>query len=266
MTRTRLILPAFLCLFFLFLLPLALVGMVSFLRRAPYGGFEWGLLDPLYLPVLTRSFLLSFLTAFLCLVLAFPISYWIATRRKKVQAVLILLVLIPFWTNLLVRLFAWMFLLGNTGFFNVFLQKSGLIRDPLEMLFTRWAVLLGLVYGELPFMILPLYAALEKLDRTLLEAAGDLYAHPWRIFWEVILPLSKPGWVAGSILVFISCLGDFVTPDLMGGARHMLVGNLIQQQYLVVGDWPFGSALSLVLMALTMAGILFYTRRTKLSS
>ncbi|MBI4055668.1 MAG: ABC transporter permease [Elusimicrobia bacterium] len=270
-TKLKFFLPAISWLFLFFLLPLLLIVVVSFASRGDYGGLEWRLglqnylrlFDPLYLPVFWRSLCLALSSTFVCIALAYPISIWMARVSKRWQGVLLLLVLIPFWTNVLIRLYAWMFILGRSGLFNSLGQSLGLWGEPLEILFTQKAIFIGLVYSELPFMVLPLYATLEKIDWNLVEAARDLYAGSAQVFWKVILPLSRPGLVAGSILVFVSILGDFVTPDLLGGAKNMMVGNLVQQQYLVVRDWPFGSALSLALMVLITVGIHFYLRQER---
>jgi spermidine/putrescine transport system permease protein len=160
--------------------------------------------------------------------------------------------MLPFWTSFLVRTYAWMFLLRDTGLLNTLLQKVGLIHSPLPLLYNEGAVILGLVYGYLPFTVLPLYATLERLDRTLLEAAADLGAKPWAALTRVTIPLSAPGIRAGAILVFIPCLGAYLTPDLLGGGKSVMIGNLIQNQFTTARDWPFGSAVSLVLMAIVM--------------
>jgi len=240
----------------------------SFMNRGMYGGIEWALTftnytsiaDPLYLRIFWRSLWLAGLTTAICLVMGFPLAYVIARAPRRWQGVLLFLVIIPFWTNFLVRTYAWMFILRTEGLLNQALLALGLIQEPLNLLFTDWAVLIGLVYGYLPFMVLPLYAALERLDRSLVEAAWDLYAKPVQVFTRVVLPLSRPGVIAGCVLVFIPSLGAYVTPDLLGGARTMMVGNLIQHQYLVVRDWPFGSSLSFVLMAGVLAAVLYYLR------
>ena len=252
----------------LFGVPLLLVLAVSFASRGTYGGIEWTLTlgnytsiaDPLYLRIFWRSLWLAGLTTAICLVMGFPLAYVIARAPRRWQGVLLFLVIIPFWTNFLVRTYAWMFILRTEGLLNQALLALGLIQEPLNLLFTDWAVLIGLVYGYLPFMVLPLYAALERLDRSLVEAAWDLYAKPVQVFTRVVLPLSRPGMIAGCVLVFIPSLGAYVTPDLLGGARTMMVGNLIQHQYLVVRDWPFGSSLSFVLMAGVLAAVLYYLR------
>ena len=163
-------------------------------------------------------------------------------RRKNLY---LSLVILPFWTSFLVRTYAWMFLLRDTGLINTVLQKLGLIHEPLPLLYNDGAVILGLVYGYLPFMVLPLYATLERLDPTLLEAAADLGARPWQTLFRVIIPLSAPGIRAGAVLVFIPCLGAYLTPDLLGGGKTVMIGNLIQNQFTTARDWPFGSAVSL---------------------
>ena len=252
----------------LFGVPLLLVLAVSFASRGTYGGIEWALTftnytsiaDPLYLRIFWRSLWLAVATTVICLAMGFPLAYVIARAPRRWQGVLLFLVIIPFWTNFLVRTYAWMFILRTEGLLNQALLALGLIQEPLNLLFTDWAVLIGLVYGYLPFMVLPLYAALERLDRSLVEAAWDLYAKPVQVFTRVVLPLSRPGVIAGCVLVFIPSLGAYVTPDLLGGARTMMVGNLIQHQYLVVRDWPFGSSLSFVLMAGVLAAVLYYLR------
>lgn len=248
--------------------PLLLIGAVSVATKGPYGGVEWSLnfgaygrlFDGLYVGVFARSLALAALNTVLCALLAFPIAYWIARSSKRMQGVLVLAVLIPFWTNVLVRLYAWMFILGRSGPLNNALTAvSG--GEPAELLFTRGAVVLGLVYEHLPFMILPLYATLEKLDWALVDAAQDLYATPRQAFLKVTLPLARPGLTAGAILTFVWTLGDFVTPDILGGSKVVMAGNLIHQQYLVLRDWPFGSALSFGLMAVVGAGLVLARRQ-----
>jgi spermidine/putrescine transport system permease protein len=266
--RFWLILPPAASLFFFFVVPLTLVLAVSFASRGTYGGIEWTLtlgnytsiLDPLYLRVFWRSLWIAVLTTVLCLFLGFPLAYLIARAPKRWQSLLLLLIIIPFWTNFLVRTYAWMFILRTEGLLNTILVEIGLINQPLNLLFTDTAVIIGLVYGYLPFMVLPLYAALERLDPAMIEAAGDLYATSRQVFTRVILPLAKPGVVAGCLLVFIPTIGAYVTPDLLGGARTLMIGNLIQQQYLVVRDWPFGSALSFVLMGGVLLAVWYYLR------
>jgi spermidine/putrescine transport system permease protein len=244
-------------------LPLLIVFVISFASRGAYGGVEWtftlvnyrDLADPLYLWIYVRSCLLAAATTVLCLCLGFPLAYHIAQAPARRQGLWLTLVLVPFWTNFLVRTYAWMNVLRADGLLNSFLVGAGFVPAPLEILYTDVAVLIGLVYGYLPFMVLPLYAALERLDRSLVEAARDLYASGWAVVTRVIVPLAKPGIAAGCLLVFIPSLGAYITPDLLGGARSMMIGNFIQHEYLVVRDWPLGSAASFVLMAIALAGL-----------
>lgn len=251
-----------------FFFPLLFVFAISFATRGLYGGIEWvptlenylPLADPLYLRVYYRSVILALLTTAVCLVAGFPLAYYIARISVRFQGVWLLLVMVPFWTNFLVRTYAWMFLLRTEGVVNTALVGMGLIDEPLHILYSDTAVLIGLIYGYLPFMVLPLYAVLGRLDFTLIEAAWDLYASGWAVLWRVILPLAKPGIIAGSILVFIPALGAYLTPDLLGGARSMMIGTLIQHEYLVVRDWPLGSAFSFVLMAVVLMGVWVYMK------
>jgi spermidine/putrescine transport system permease protein len=247
--------PAWTVVIALIAAPLVIVAGYSLLTRGAYGGvappwsFEnyFRLFDPLYLAIMWRSFWIAALAALLCLILGFPLALFISRSRKK--NLWLSLVLLPFWTSFLVRTYAWMFLLRDTGLINTALARLGVIHDPLPLLYNDGAVLLGLVYGYLPFMVLPLYATLDRIDPNLLEAAADLGARPWRSLASVVIPLSMPGIRAGLILVFIPCLGTYLTSDLLGGGKTILIGNLIQNQFTSARDWPFGSAISLALMA-----------------
>ncbi|MDA2909648.1 ABC transporter permease [Nitrospiraceae bacterium AH_259_D15_M11_P09] len=251
-----------------FFAPLFLMLIISFASRGTYGGIEWtlsfanyrALADTLYLQIYFRSLVFATITTALCLVLGFPLAYYIARAPVRWQGVWLILVMIPFWTNFLVRTYAWVFILRTEGLLNTVVMGLGLRQDPIEILYTDAAVLIGLVYGYLPFMVLPLYAAIERLDVSVVEAAWDLYASGWSVFWRVVLPLVKPGVIAGCLLVFIPSLGAFITPDLLGGARSMMVGNLIQHEYLVIRDWPFGSAIAFVLMGMVMLGVVGYLK------
>lgn len=255
--RSWFLLPTRLWMALFFVAPFIIVLAYSFLTRGVYGGVEkpWTLeayerlIDPLYFTILLRSFGIALLATVLCLVFAFPAALFIsrATKRKNLY---LQLVMLPFWTSFLVRTYAWLFLLRDTGLINMALQKVGLTHAPLELLYNDGAVLLGLVYGYLPFMVLPIYATLERLDPALIEAAADLGAKPLATIFKVIVPLSRPGIVAGAVLVFIPCLGAYLTPDLLGGGRTVLVGNLVQDQFTNARDWAFGSAVSMLLMAL----------------
>ena len=270
MRRSRaawLLLPALLVLVALFVLPQGLMFEASLGRRSAYGGIvhEWGLanyrraLEPLYLGILARSFVLAAATTLVCLALSYPVAYWLGLKAPpRWRQALLVLVILPFWTSFLVRMYAWIFLLRNEGLVNQLLAALGL--GPLPLLYNDAAVLLGQVYGELPFMILPLYASLERLDRSLLEAAADLGAPPARALWRVTLPLTRPGIVAGCVLVFIPSLGAYLAPDLLGGARTVFAGNLVQSQFAVARDVPFGAALSF-LLTLVVLGLLFAFRK-----
>jgi spermidine/putrescine transport system permease protein len=186
------------------------------------------------------------------LIIGYPTAYYISKRNQRFKNILFILIIVPLWTNFIVRTYAWMIILREGGLANTILMRLGLIEEPLQLLFTQKAVVIGLVYGYLPFMILPLYASIEKLNPSLLEAARDLGANGFQAFWRVMFPLTLPGIIAGSILVFVPTLGAFVTPDLLGGAKQTMMGNLIQNQYLKVRNWPFGSALSLILLAIVL--------------
>ncbi len=250
-----------------FAAPLALVAAFSVMPRGPYGGMEPGLtleayrsfLVPIYLATLGRTVLLALACTLLCLVLGFPVAYAIS-RSGRWKTLLLVLVVLPLWTSFLVRTFAMIFLLRDTGLINEGLLAAGVIREPLTLLYTPGAVLAGLVYGFLPFMILPVYASLEKLDLALLEAAAALGARPAARLRRIVLPLAMPGIVAGSLLVFVPVLGAFLTPDLLGGAKQLMIGNLIQNQFAAARNWPFGSAASLVMLTLVLAAVVAWLR------
>src|SRR5579864_3522195 len=252
----------------LFVAPLAIILCYSLLTRGTWGGISrpWSaesyqrLADPIYLGILWRSFWIAGASTILCLLLGFPLALFISRSGKR-KNLYLSLVILPFWTSFLVRTYAWMFLLRDTGLINTALQKLGLIHDPLPLLYNDGAVILGLVYGYLPFMVLPLYATLERLDKNLLEAAADLGAKPWRAFQGVTLPLCAPGIRAGAILVFVPCLSTYLTSDLLGGSKTVLIGNVVQNQFTASRDWPFGAALSLGLMAIAMVLMLAARRR-----
>lgn len=262
--RSRFLAPARLTMALLFAVPLAIVCVYSLLTRGDYGGAElpWTfenytrLADPLYAQILFRSIAMAIAATLLCLLMGFPLALFISRAGKRKNLYLQLVVL-PFWTSFLVRTYAWLFILRDTGLVNTVLQQTGLIAHPLPLLYNNGAVLLGLVYGYLPFMILPLYAALEKMDPALLEAAADLGAPPLAAVMRIVVPLSRQGIAAGSVLVFIPCLGAYLTPDLMGGGKTVMIGNLIQNQFTTARDWPFGAAAALALMLLTSAALYF---------
>jgi spermidine/putrescine transport system permease protein len=216
---------------------------------------------PVYLDVLAITFKIAGWTTLFAILAGYPVAYLLATGSRRTRDFLILLVLMPFWTSFLVRTYAWMFLLRDTGLINTALQAAGIVRDPLPLLYNDGAVLLGLVYAFLPFMALPIYATLERMDPALVEAAADLGARPLITLLRVIVPLSRPGIVAGCVVVFIPCLGAYLTPDLLGGGRTVMVGNLVQNQFTTARDWPFGSAVSIALMVLVTALLYALLRR-----
>ena len=260
--------PSLFWLIVFFVVPLVIVFIYSFLKRGPYGDIRWEFnlqnyvrfFDPLYLKIFLRSFKIAGITTALCFLLGYPMAYWLATRPKKWRNTLLLLIMIPFWTNFLIRTYAWILILQDTGLINQFLQNLGIISQPLPLFGTETAVIIGLVYGWFPDMVLPCYAALERVDFSLVEAAEDLYANELRAFLRVIFPLSLPGVVAGSILVFVPSLGAYITSDLLGGAKSVMIGNVIQSQFLTVRDYPFGSAFSFVLMVIMLIATLLYFR------
>ena len=259
--------PGTLWLLAFFLVPILIMLAYSVMPRGIYGGVERGFtlehyrrfFDPLYLDILRRTFVWSVGCTAICLLLGYPVAYTIA-RAGRWKNFLLFLVVLPFWTSFLVRTFAMIFLMRDTGLVNAWLLRLGVLENPITMLYTPFAVMVGLVYGFLPFMVLPIYASLEKLDDSLLEAAEVLGARPFERFRRVTLPLSMPGVVAGSLLVFIPALGSFLTADLLGGAKQMMIGNLVQNQFSAARNWPFGSAASFIVMALVLVAVLVYLR------
>ncbi len=257
--RALFLLPAWAFTLLLFLAPLGIIVAYSLQTKGVYGGVgdPWTsenyvrLLDPLYGVILLRSFAMAGAATLGCLVLAFPLALYISRSGTR-KTLLLNLVMLPFWTSFLVRTYAWMFLLRDTGLINSMLLGMGVISEPLPLLYNDGAVVVGLIYGYLPFAILPLYSNLERLDKGLLEAAADLGAKPWQAMLHVVLPLTAPGMRAAGVLVFIPSLGAYLTPDLLGGGKSMMIGNLVQNQFTSARDWPFGSALSLALMAVVM--------------
>jgi spermidine/putrescine transport system permease protein len=260
-------LPSFLYLIFFFAIPLLVVFVFSFASRSRTGRpllEDWNLdswsniIDPLVAGIAWRSLWLAVINTALCLLIGYPFAYWIATRRRvATRNLLLVLVLIPFWSNFLVRTYAWRTLLDADGLITRFGEATGLWG---QLLFTIPAVFIGLLYGYLPFMVLPLYAAIERIDWSLVEAARDLYASGSDAFRRVTLPLSRPGIVAGSILVFIPSLGAYVTPDILGGARTTLLGNYIVSQFGAARNWPFGAALSSTILAVMLIATIYYFR------
>lgn len=279
-TRRLLLAPAMLILIFAASGPLLIVLIYSLLTPGPYGGVEWEFslqawfnvvaerdfftekltFADAHLSVFWRSFKLSLITCILCLIVGFPTAYFIATRPAGKRDIWMLLIMIPFWTNLLIRTFAIMELIRNEGTVNTILMGIGVIDEPIQLLFTEFAILVGMTYVYLPLMILPIYASMERLDFNLVEAGYDLYATRFQVLRKVIFPLVKPGVVAGSILVFVPCLGAYVTPRVLGGGTQLMLGNLIELQFGQLRNWPLGAALSLTLLAVVMVALIFYVR------
>jgi spermidine/putrescine transport system permease protein len=271
---TLLAVPTTFWLFVMLVIPLLLTLVISFGRRSPDGEVIYAFSlenyirlasDSLYLSILWRSLTLAFNTTALVILMAYPLAYFIARAQPKRRNTYLFLVLIPLWTNFVIRVYAWMMLLRKEGGINIILgwlaQQLHLPFQPLEMLYTPGAVLVGMVYEFLPFMILPIFTSLEKIDNSLYEAAADLGANAIKTFLRVTLPLSMPGVVAGTILVFIPVMGTFIVSDILGGRQVILIGNLIQRQFLDARDPTFGSAAALVLMVMTLVVTYFYTRR-----
>ncbi|GAB4377491.1 MAG: ABC transporter permease [Kiloniellaceae bacterium] len=279
--RVLQITPAVAIIGFFMLAPLGLMAYVSLLEKGLNGGVVWDSMTPEayvnfiferdlddslilntdYLQIFARSFGLSLLTAVLALAIGFPTALYMSMQPEGRRNLLIFLVTIPFWTNLLVRNYAWILLLRNGGLVESLLHWLGISDQPLGLLYTPYAVSIGLTYSYLPFMVLPIYASLEKMDSRLIEAAFDLGADRRRALTRVILPLAAPGIAAGCVLVFVPALGAYVTPELLGGGKSMMIGNLIQSQFGAARNWPFGAALAFALLAIVLLAMMFYLMR-----
>lgn len=253
-----------------FNLPLVIVLFISLVERGRAGGIKTPpvftlanyrqFFDSLYLGIFAHSVRIALLVTLICVLAGYPLAYFISRRHPRWRDALLLLVMVPFWTNFLVRTYALKQVLGADGIINALLMGAGVIRQPLDLLFNEFAVVLGLVYGYLPFAVLPMYASIEKFDFSLIEAAADLGANARRAFLRVMLPMTLPGVVAALVLVFVPVVGAFITPDIMGGGKVEMIGTLINRQFGVARNWPFGSAISLVLMALVLVGVIAYFR------
>ncbi len=272
--------PALVIIFVAAIGPLAIVLVYSFLSPGSYGDVKWEFsteawlgvlfhrdifdgtlhLADAHLSIFWRSVKLSLLTTIVAFIFGFPTAYFIATRSERTRAIWLFLITIPFWTNLLIRTFAIQEVIRNEGLVNTVLIKLGLIDQPIQILYTDWALTIGMLYVYLPLMVLPLYASMEKLDFRLVEAGYDLYATRWQVLRRIIVPLVKPGVVAGSILVFIPCLGAYVTPRILGGGKNLMLGNLIELQFGQGRNWPLGASLSLTLLAIVTVALLLYVR------
>jgi spermidine/putrescine transport system permease protein len=261
---TALVSPALLWWAGLLVLPVGLVLTYSFFQRGLYGGvvYDWTFdnyrraFDSLYLRILWFSLRVAVEATVVSLLIGFPVAYFIATRPARWRTVLLVLVILPFWTSLLIRTYAWIVLLNDEGLVNRVLRGTGLVDGSARLLYNEFAIVVGMVSTYLPLMILPIYAAIERLGPELGEAAADLGASAWKRLWTVLVPLTLPGIAAGCIFVFVPSLGNFLIPDLLGGGRRQMVGNLIQGQFLEARDWPFGSTLAVSLIVMLLALVL----------
>ena len=261
--------PAALWVLILLVSPVAILTLLSFAKIGFYGRILWGfslanfgqIVHPAYLWVIGRTLVYAGATASICLLLGFPAAYYLAfAADSKRKNLLLFALMLPFWTSALVAIYCWLIVLGREGLLNALLLRLGVLSSPFSFLNTPFSVILGLVYFYLPYMVLPLYAALEKIPGTLIEASHDLGAGGLKTFFRVILPLSWPGVASGAILIFVPCLGDFLTAEFLGGPRTYLLGNLIDNQFLAAQNWPLGAALTVLLMGMLMSGLYFYGR------
>ena len=257
-----------------FLLPLLIIALFSFLTPGLYGGVEWAfyhwnfgrifgwadgiieVYESIYLKILARSLGFAAVTVLLCLILCYPVAFWVSRLPSRWRLFFLFLITLPFFSSLIVRLYAWMLILKPSGILNSVLMGVGLTSQPLEILYTPAAVVLGMVYVMVPFMFLPLYSAVDNLDRALIEASMDLGATRLQTFQKVMLPQTLPGILGGAVIVFIPSVGNFIVPDVLGGAKGLMIGNLVEQQFLSARNWPFGSALSMIVMAVVLAVLL----------
>lgn len=267
-----------------FVLPLLIIAVFSFLTPGLYGGVEWAfyhwnygrifgwadgimeLYEPIYLRILLRSLTFAALTVIVTLILCYPVAFWVSRLPDRWRLAFLFLITLPFFSSLIVRLYAWLLILKPTGLFNTVLLKLGLIGQPLEILYTPTAVVLGMVYVMIPFMFLPLYASVDNLDRAQVEASLDLGANRVQTFVKVVVPQTLPGILGGAVIVFIPSVGNFIVPDVLGGAKGLMVGNLVEQQFLSSRNWPFGSALSMIIMAVVLTVLLIAVARARKGS
>ncbi|MEC5342039.1 ABC transporter permease [Brenneria populi] len=260
------------CLF----IPLAIMAVFSVLAPGMYGGVEWSYysdnygrilgwadgtqeeFDILYLKIILTSFRIALMSAIVSLLICYPIAFWVRSQSPRIRNFLLFLITLPFFASLIVRLYAWVLILRPSGFLNTLLQALGAIAQPLDLIYTEQAVLIGMAYIYIPFMFLPVYASVERLDSRLIEASYDLGANRVKTFCRVIFPLTLPGVISGSIMVFIPSLGNFIVPSLLGGAKVVMIGSLIEQQFLSARNWPFGAALAMLLMSMVLCVLLIY--------
>lgn len=264
-----------------FLLPLTIIAVFSFLTPGLYGGVEWDfyhwnysrifgwadgiieIFEPIYLQILFRSLSFAALTVILTLILCYPVAFWVSRLSECWRLVFLFLITLPFFSSLIVRLYAWLLILKPTGVLNTVLMSLGIISEPLEILYTPAAVVLGMVYVMVPFMFLPLFAAVDNLDSAQTEASLDLGANRFQTFVKVMLPQTLPGIMGGAVIVFIPSVGNFIVPDVLGGAKGLMIGNLVEQQFLSSRNWPFGSALSMIIMAVVLTVLMVSVTRAR---
>ncbi|MFT5259260.1 MAG: spermidine/putrescine transport system permease protein [Saprospiraceae bacterium] len=274
--------PALITIFAFMVIPIIILGAYSFMPADPYGGVDPGLsfeawtqlfferdldesliFEPVYLHIIFRSIVLAVIATSISVLMGFPVAWYIVQQDAGRRDLLLFLITIPFWTNLLIRAYAWILILGRGGMIETPLYALGLIDESLQLMYGNLAIGLGLVYSYIPLMILPIYASLEKLDFHLVEAAHDLYANRWTVIRRIVIPLCLPGIIAGCILVFVLSLGDFISPSILGGGKKMMLSNLIQFQFSSARNWPFGGALTMLLLMLVAIGSFFYIRASK---
>ncbi len=286
--RHRLLLPSWIAIGILVVIPILLMLVYSFLTKEFRGGVIWefslaaydqfffdrGLFgdEPIkvewtYLTIFARSIIQALSATFFCLLIGFPTAYFIATRPPSSRAIWLFMITVPYWVNLLIRTVSMKFLIRDSGPLNHWLMQAGVLSEPLHLVNTNIAVQLGLFYSYLPFMVLPIYASVERFDFALLEAANDLYAKRWTALRRILIPVVKPGIIAGCILVFVPSLGAFLAPDLLGGAKNFMIGSLIEEQFKgSAGNWPFGAAASMILFSMVLLLLMFYARRNSRST
>lgn len=264
-----------------FFVPMSIIFVFSWLEPGLYGGVEWSfyhwnygrifgwadgvweIFEPYYVQAILRSIRLAFITVVMCILLAYPLAFWVSRQPRKRQSFLLFMVTLPFFASMIVRLYAWILILKPTGFINSTLLMVGIIDEPIDILFSEAAVILGMTYLMLPFAFFPLYSSIEALDWSNVEASADLGARPHTTFQKVVLPQTLHGIFAASVIVFIPSVGNFIIPEILGGAKVMMVGNMIEQQFLDARNWPFGSALAMTVMAIILTIMLLYARYLK---
>ena len=236
-------------------------GIAEFISQLDFENYAFIFGDPLYVNAYLSSLKIAAISTFITLLVAYPMAYGMARAPRSWQPTLLMLVILPFWTSFLIRIYAWIAILKPEGFLSMFLIKLGIISEPLQIMNTTTAVYIGIVYSYLPFMILPLYASLEKINPSLIEAAQDLGSQPWRAFWQITVPLSLPGVFAGCLLVFIPAVGEFVIPDLLGGSDTLMIGKTLWTEFFNNRDWPLSSAVAVILLLVLIVPIVFFQRQ-----